>query len=518
MSLQCALSGEPLASDDEIVVTPSGHICLKRLILTKLSENEGIDPFSYSARPLSECDLVTLQTSNKRASTPTSPPSASSFSGTLQQLAKEYDSIVLELFDTRKALQETRRELSQALYQNDAAIRVLARVSMERDAARLEADRFCSVGLAGDHLHRLKGDGQAPSKKPRIDDGAGLPLANDIPSTDLDAMLSEWEKLHKARRSKPKTTAALPEKFKVFNAKPWHKSSCSGITGIRQSQKWLVTAGKDKHIVVYDSQAERVGAIFSPLKDVTSLDAMPKVGTEDALIVVAACDQELFVFDSSAPDVEKVASIEDTIVSVTGHPTSRHCCLATKCGKVMLFRIRVGDIEKLQHMSTFSTTEEGTEYCCGALHPDGLLFAAGTAQGHIQLWDLKNKQVGATFESDKEDAAVSIVFSSNGYHFASAHVSGAVRVWDMRKNKMLAEMNLSQDKLVNSVTSLAFHPDAKHLAYAGDGGLHVTTVKDWKVSAQLDVKDVTGVVWDHEWIVTTSGGDRAVTFHVGGKK
>lgn len=521
MSLLCALSGEPLTSDtaDEIVVTPSGHICLKRLILTKLSENEGVDPFSDSARPLSEGDLVALQISKKKASMPPPPSSASSFSGTLQRLAKEYDSIVLELYDTRKVLQETRRELSQALYQNDAAIRVVARLSMERDAARLEAEQFSPTALAGHPLNGVKNDSQAPSKKkPRIGDDADLPLANDIPSTDLDAMLSEWEKLHKARRSKPKTTSALPEHWKVLSSKSWHKSTCRGLTAIRQSQKWLVTAGKDKQIVVYDFQAERAVATFPAPKDVTSLDAMPKEGTEDSLIVVAACDKELYVFDSSAPGVEKMNSIEDTIVSLSGHPTRRHCCVATKGGKVTMFRILAGDIHKIQHISTFSSTDKGVEYCCSALHPDGLLFAAGTAKGQIHLWDLKNKQVGATFRSEKEDTAVGIAFSSNGYHFASAHASGAVRVWDMRKNKMLAEMNITGDKLLNSVKSLAFHPDGKHLAYAGDGGVHVTSVKEWKVSAQLPVKDATGVVWHPEWIVSTSGSERAVTFHVGEKK
>eukprot|EP00957_Ditylum_brightwellii_P051369 3895806-Ditylum_brightwellii.AAC.1 len=51
-------------------------------------------------------------------------------------LQTEYDAVLLELFDTRRALEETRRELSQALYQNDAAVRVVARLASERDAAR----------------------------------------------------------------------------------------------------------------------------------------------------------------------------------------------------------------------------------------------------------------------------------------------------------------------------------------------------------------------------------------------
>eukprot|EP00542_Grammatophora_oceanica_P011783 CAMPEP_0194045120 /NCGR_PEP_ID=MMETSP0009_2-20130614/16493_1 /TAXON_ID=210454 /ORGANISM="Grammatophora oceanica, Strain CCMP 410" /LENGTH=103 /DNA_ID=CAMNT_0038689877 /DNA_START=27 /DNA_END=335 /DNA_ORIENTATION=+ len=54
----------------------------------------------------------------------------------LHLLQTEYDALILELFDTRQALEQTRKELSQSLYQNDAAVRVIARLAMERDEAR----------------------------------------------------------------------------------------------------------------------------------------------------------------------------------------------------------------------------------------------------------------------------------------------------------------------------------------------------------------------------------------------
>ena len=59
----------------------------------------------------------------------------------LDMLKKEHDALVLEHVDTRKVLEETRRELSQQLYRNDAAIRVLARISQERDAAKKQFNR-----------------------------------------------------------------------------------------------------------------------------------------------------------------------------------------------------------------------------------------------------------------------------------------------------------------------------------------------------------------------------------------
>lgn len=403
MSLQCAISGEPLTSEnaDEVVVTPSGNLCLKRLILAKLSENGGVDPFSDSGRPLAEDDLVSLQISKSqnRSSMPPPPASVSSFSGTLQQLAKEYDAVVLELFDTRKSLQETRRELSQALYQNDAAIRVVARLSQERDAARQEAQRFQTIaeaagtgGITTNGSNNNTPDGAEPpsKKKPRLDESADLPLANDVPSSDLDTMLGTWEKLHQTRRSKPKSTYVLPESWNSANSQSWHKSTCKGITAMAQHEKYIASAGKDKQIMVYDSEGQVVVATMSPKSVVHSLDIMAK--DEAALLVVAAAGNELRVYDSSTQEMVGSNDTGDAIVSVSAHPTNKHCCALTKGGKLALFR--VGGELGVQHVSTF--TVDDVEFTCGTLHPDGLLYACGTSNGKILVWDLKSKALAAT--------------------------------------------------------------------------------------------------------------------------
>ena len=75
----CALTGQSPLTD--AIVTPSGYICSRKLLLTKLAENGGVDPFdSTGVRQLDESSFIELNTksgSNGECAPPR-PPTATS--------------------------------------------------------------------------------------------------------------------------------------------------------------------------------------------------------------------------------------------------------------------------------------------------------------------------------------------------------------------------------------------------------------------------------------------------------
>jgi pre-mRNA-processing factor 19 len=103
--------------------------------------DHGTDP--VNGEELATDDLIELK--NARAVHPR-PPTLTSIPALLSTFQNEWDALALESFNLKQELAKTRQELSTALYDFEGALRVIAKISKERDEAR---DALSKVSVQG---------------------------------------------------------------------------------------------------------------------------------------------------------------------------------------------------------------------------------------------------------------------------------------------------------------------------------------------------------------------------------
>jgi pre-mRNA-processing factor 19 len=83
------------------------------------------------------------------------PPTLTSIPSLLGVFQEEWDALALETYTLRQNLAQARQDLSNALYQHDAAVRVIARLTRERDEARKALSEVNVNGAStnGDAMH-----------------------------------------------------------------------------------------------------------------------------------------------------------------------------------------------------------------------------------------------------------------------------------------------------------------------------------------------------------------------------
>lgn len=120
----------------------------KRLIEKYIQEN-GTEPGTGEA--LTTEDLLPLTQSHIVRPR---PPTLTSIPALLATFQNEWDALALETYNLKEQLARTREELATALYQHDAAVRVVARLTKERNEAREALSKVTVTGGAanGDEM------------------------------------------------------------------------------------------------------------------------------------------------------------------------------------------------------------------------------------------------------------------------------------------------------------------------------------------------------------------------------
>ncbi|KAL4868062.1 hypothetical protein BDV12DRAFT_170291 [Aspergillus spectabilis] len=426
----CAISGE--APQVPVVSPKSGSVFEKRLIEAYIAEN-GKDP--VTGEELSTDDLIEVK--SQRVVRPR-PPTLTSIPSLLSVFQEEWDALALETYTLRQTLAQTRQELSAALYQHDAAVRVIARLAQERDEAR---DALSKVTV-GARASGATGDAMQV-------DQTGLP------EQVLARVESTQASLSKSRRKRP-----VPEDWATSEAISAYKPTESTDPFYPGGKALSVNSSGDSALV---ETAEGTVGVFSLSQKHIIHNLQSNGPVTDAIwagekAVVASSTGSVKVFEGG----KEVASFNLHAGAATGlalHATGNIVASVGVDKSYVLYDL-TSNAAIMQNFSDASLLSV-------QFHPDGHLLAAGGADGQIKIYDIKTGGVAANY--DLAGPVKRVLFSENGTFLAAVtENSTMVSIWDLRSSKEVKVLETG-----SQVESIHWDYTGQFLLAGGPSGLTV---------------------------------------------
>ncbi|PAA68916.1 hypothetical protein BOX15_Mlig023330g1 [Macrostomum lignano] len=498
MSLTCSICQE--VPESPCVSQVSGHVFERRLIEKYIQEN-GTDPMN--GEPLTVEQLVDIKVP---PSAKPRPPSATSIPAILKALQDEWDAVMLHSFTLRQQLQTARQELSQTMYQHDAACRVIARLTKEVTAARealatlkpqTTQQPMGSAAATPQHPpptpEHAAGDAQqataAVAAAAALEEPSGM---SDVVTGRLEQKAKELTAQRKQRgKSAPEglCSVELVSAYRQLASHiGLHSASNPGILcldAFLANPARVVTGGNDKTAAVFNTDAQQlVCVLHGHTKKVTSVAYHPY---EEDLVFTGGQDSLVLVWDPRTAAVRtQLRAHEDAVTALSVHPTGDFLLSGSRDGTWAFADIRAGRL--LVRVADPAGQQPLT---CAQLHPDGMIAATGTQDAQVKMWDLREQKFLTNFEQHTAPLTA-LAFSENGYYLATAAEDSTVRLWDLRKLKNFKVLQLGGSEsgqpsgpASSHARALAFDHSGTYLA-AGGGDIRLYHTKQFNELCMLD--------------------------------
>lgn len=462
MALICSITNEV---PEQPVISPLSGAIFERRIIEKYILENGCDP--VNGKELKVEELIEVKTP---PIVKPKPPSATSIPATLKTMQDEWDALMLHTFTQRQQLQTARQELSHALYQHDAACRVIARLNKEVTAARealatLKPQAGSSVMQQQSHRMEVNGaDSQAAEQ---------IGMTEDVIQKLQDKATVLTQERKRRGRNVPEElyTPEQVRNFRILASHPGlHSASIPGILTLdinSSDHSKLVTGGNDKNATVFNKDAEQIVAV---LKGHTKKVTKVIYHAEEDTVITASPDTSIRIWNVPTSQTQLLLSCHSgPVTGLSLHPTGDYI-LSTSSDKHWAFSdIRTGRLLT----KVMDTAEVGLT--TAQFHPDGLIFGTGADDSRVKIWDLKEQSNVANFPGHTGSISA-ISFSENGYYLATAAYDACVKLWDLRKLKNFKTIQLDDGY---EVKDLCFDQSGTYLAIAGTD-VRIYQCKQWQ--------------------------------------
>ncbi|OAG37306.1 hypothetical protein AYO21_08491 [Fonsecaea monophora] len=470
----CAISGEaaqvPVASRKSV----AGNVYEKRLIEAYISEN-GTEP--TTGESLTVEDLIDLKSPNVVYPR---PPQMTSIPAMLSFFQNEWDALALQTYTLQQNLHQARQELSTALYENDAAVRVIAQLTRERDEARAT---LAQINITRGASASTNGDAMQVDSAP-------------LPQAIVEKIENTQSSLSKTRRKRP-----VPEE--------WATSDSISTYTSRSTSKPLFPGGRV--LAVHETGALALAAgskagVYSLSEDTLSYPL--DFGEGEATSGLWAHDRAVVATSAGAV---KVFEGQQEVSSFSVHAGRTNAVALHPSGTILasVGEDRTYILYDLESSRVLTQVSSNSSLRCAQFHPDGHLLAAGGADGQIKIFDVKSGAEAATF--DLGGPVRCIFFSENGIWLAGVtEKSSTISIWDLRKATEITTIETG-----SQIESISWDYTGQFLGVAGQDGVTVEhyskASKEWTEILKRGTP-ATRIAWGkHAQSLLTLNEDGAIT-------
>jgi len=468
----CSISGK--IPHEPVVSIKSGHVFERKLILSLINQN-GICPITEQILTIQ--DLIAVQVSEI---VQPRPPSATSISSLLRHLQNEWDASLLETFKLRKHITQIRQELSHALYQHDAACRVIARITQERDKARselVETRKNMAAVLTQTNFRTI--------------DAVNL---EGIDEKITEKITKKADELQRWRKNRPKKTENLSTKqqlrtMKEISSNILHSPSSPGILSVSlntNDKDLIFTGGNDGQIINWNTRTKKVENILKGhKKKILAL----KCSNKQPILLSGSADKTIGLWtqkNSTWALTKQITYPEGPVNDLDIHPLGDYFVSGQDDQTWAFSSLTQGRV-----IQSVIVDKCNRVNAC-KLHPDGRLLCTGDDAHNVRIWEVHNQKTLINLERAQAEIT-SLSFSENGYHLAASSKDGVVRIYDLRKVSILHSWKAKD----STISCVKYDQSGHYLVMAGND-IRIYQSKLWKkplLTLTNHSKEVTDVCW-----------------------
>lgn len=390
-------------------------------------------------------------------------------------LNAEWDNAVLETFELRKHLDIVKKQLVHAMYQQDAATRVISRLIKERDEARKALAN--TQQRLSDFKTKLdtNGDVDIPEeslkKEFEVNEYGHEQESCGIYPELIEKMDEISKSLFSERKNKKKPDDYYSSTdFATFTEKgsfPLHSSSAPGVLSLdihRTYTSLIWTGGNDGKAVIFDKSSQKVISSLVNEQDHSGVFAV-EFSKNGVLLTRNNGVAEYWNTDFATESWKlkrKVFGVAGIVAKV--HPLDPYFIFSSTNNSWGYFNMETGS--KLAQIEL----ENNEELSCVTIHPDGLMMATGSNNGIIRLWDIRTQSVVAKLEEHK-DPIRSLKFSEKAIHLVSTSQNDiSPLLWNLKKLNQSSPQKILHTK-GGQVNSVEFDPYGSYIITSWDNTL-----------------------------------------------